>query len=160
MAVTSAGCAAAGGVDSAPAALTPASATEVEDGVRRFMTTVARDVTREGPSAWRHAFAEGPSFFMASDGQLVFPSGAAAAGAIPELVRTIRSIELRWGDDLRVDPLTASLAVVAASYREVRVDAAGKRVDDSGFFTGTTELRDGRWRFRNAHWSDPRPAAP
>jgi hypothetical protein len=88
------------------------------------------------------------------------PTGAAAAAAIPELVRTIHSIELKWGDDLRVDPLTASLAVVATSFHEVRMEGAGKRVEESGFFSGTAELRQGHWQFRNAHWSDPRPIAP
>ena len=54
---------------------------------------------------------------------------------------------------VRVDPLAENFAVVGASYHEVRVDTAGKRVDEDGFFTGTAEKREGRWQFRNAHWS-------
>ena len=141
-------------------ALTPKRAAAVEDGVRAFSRTVAHDVTEEGPAAWSKHFSASPSFFMAVDGHLVYPNGAAAMAAIPDLARTIKHIELRWGDDLRVDPLTADLAIVATSWHEVIVDAAGKRVEESGFFTGTAEYRDGRWQFRNAHWSVAVPPAP
>jgi hypothetical protein len=140
--------------------LTPKRAAAVEEGVRAFSRTVAHDVTEEGPSAWSKHFADSPSFFMAVDGHLVYPNGAAAMAAIPDLARTIKHIELRWADDLRVDPLTADLAIVATSWHEVIVDAAGKRVEETGFFTGTAEYRDGRWQFRNAHWSVAVPPAP
>jgi hypothetical protein len=157
-ALTAAGCVSVS--RNGPAALTPSEAASVEDAVRSFMAGVAHDVTQEGPAAWGTAFSDAPSFFMAVDGQLVFPTGAAARAALPELARSIPHIELAWGQDLRVDVLTASLAVVATSWREVRVDAAGHRVDEKGFFTGTVEYRDGRWHLRNAHWSDPRPQSP
>jgi hypothetical protein len=140
--------------------LTPARAAAVEDGVRAFTRTVAHDVTEEGPSAWRKHFADSPSFFMAVDGKLAFPSGAAMIAAIPDVARAIKHIELHWGDDLRVDPLTADLAVVGTSWHEVVTDAAGKRLETSGYFTGTVEHRDGRWQFRNAHWSSAAPASP
>jgi len=134
----------------------------VTDAVRQFAQDVAHDVTREGPAAWRRYFSPSPSFFMASDGQLVFSSAASAARGIDDLTRTVRSIELRWGDDLRVDPLSPDLAVLASSWSELRVAADGGRVTDRGFFTGVAERRDGRWKFRNAHWSvaAPEPKAP
>jgi len=72
---------------------------------------------------------------------------------IRDLPRLIQRIELEWGDDLRVDPMAPNLAMMAASYHEVQVSPAGTRVDERGFFTGTAEYRDGRWQFRNAHWS-------
>ena len=130
----------------------------VEDGVRAFVNTVAHDITEEGPAAWRRHFADSPSFFMASEGHLVFPNSASATAAIQDLTRTIKHIELQWGSDLRFDPLTRDLAVVAASYREVRVNADGSRVQEAGFFTGTAEYRNGRWQFRNAHWSVAPPS--
>jgi hypothetical protein len=145
--------------------LTPARASAVETGVRAFMSTVAHDVTQDGPSAWRKHFADTPSFFMAVNGQLVFADSAAVTAAIPDLARVIKHIELRWsnvrsGDDLRVDPLTADLAVVATSWHEVITDPAGNRVEATGYFTGTVGFRDGRWQFRNAHWSVAVPTAP
>lgn len=140
--------------------LTPERAAAVEEGVRSFTRTVAHDVTEDGPVAWRKHFADVPAFFMAVDGHLVYSSGAAAMAAIPDLARTIKHIELRWGDDLRIDSLTADLAVVAATWHEVIVDAAGKRMEETGYFTGVAEYREGRWQFRNAHWSAAAPPAP
>lgn len=151
--VTLAGCGTRQTGPSESQSLTPATARAVEDGVRAFTRTVANDVTQDGPAAWRKHFADSPSFFMAADGRLVFPNSAAAITGIQELARTIKKIELQWGDDLRVDPLTPSLAVVAASWHEVMVSAAGQRLEESGFFTAVTEYRGGRWQFRNAHWS-------
>jgi hypothetical protein len=140
--------------------LTAADAAAVDKDVRAFARVVAQDVSQEGPAAWRRHFADSPAFFMASDGQLAFPNSAAATAGIQAFARTIKTISLEWGDDLRVDPLTPRLAVMAASWREIRVDAAGARVDQAGFFTGVVEYRDGRWQFRDAHWSVAHPAAP
>ena len=117
--------------------LTPGRAAVVDDGVRAFMQVVAHDVTDDGPAAWRRHFADTPSFFMAVDGSMAFPNSAAATAGIQSFARTIKQIELRWGNDLRVDPLTPNLAVVASSYHEVQVKTAGQRVEENGFFTGT-----------------------
>jgi hypothetical protein len=126
-----------------------------EGDVRMFMTQVAHDVTQEGPVAWIKYFDDSPAFFMAVNGHLAFPDSDAAAVGTREFARTVKHIELIWGDDLRVDPLTADLAAVAVSWREIQIDNAGHRVEESGFFTGLVESRAGRWRFRNAHWSSP-----
>jgi len=131
----------------------------VEDQVRVFARQVAHDVTAEGPMAWRKHFADSPSFFMAVNGKMAFPNSAAVTAGLPDIARNIPHIELNWGDDLRVDPLTPQLAVLAASYHEVLVNPKGDRQDATGFFTGTAEYRDGRWQFRNAHWSMA-PSAP
>ena len=133
----------------------PASADNatVEKEVRAFMQAVSQDVTQEGPSAWRRHFADTPSFFMAVNGQMAFPDSATATTVIHDLSTSIKSIDLHWRDDLRVDPLTANLAVVATSYHEVMVFSSGQRMDGPGFFTGVVEYRDGRWQFRDAHWS-------
>jgi hypothetical protein len=133
--------------------LTPARAATVQRDVRAFASAVAHDVTQSGPAAWRKYFADTRSFFMAVDGNLVYANGAAAIADIPNLERSIKHIELRWGDDLHIDPLTPDFAVVAASWHEVITDATGKRTDVGGYFTGTAEPHDGRWQFRNAHWS-------
>ena len=132
--------------------LTPAAATAVEEGVRGLMRTVATDVSQHGPLAWRNYFDPGPSFFMAVNGRMAFPTGAAASEGTEAFAKTIQHIELAWGD-VRVDPLTPEFAMVAAPWREVQVDTAGHRVDESGFFSAITEYRGGRWQFRDAHWS-------
>jgi len=142
--------------------LTQARRAAVEEEARRFTATVAHDVTAEGPLAWRKHFADTPEFFMAVDGQLAFPNGHAAAQAIPGIARQIKHIELHWADDLRLDPLTENLCVVAASYTEVielQPGVEGMRGTQSGFFTGLAEKRNGQWQFRDIHWSQPVPPA-
>src|SRR5207237_7695897 len=116
----------------APAALSPAARSAVNAAVRQFAQDVAHGVTREGPAAWHRYFSPSPSFFMASDGQLVFSSAASAARGVDDLTRSLRSIELRWGDDLRVDPLTPDLAVRASSSAALPVAADAARATGRG----------------------------
>lgn len=140
---------------SPPVALTAAESAAIRQDVRSFVESVAHEVTQQGPSAWSRYFEDTPAFFMAVNGQLVFPSGAAAKQGIPNVARTFRRIDLQWGDDLRIDPLTRRFAVVAVPWHEILTDSAGHVTQQAGFFTATAELRDGHWQFRDAHWSAP-----
>ena len=135
--------------------VTPDEAVAVDRAVRAFMQTVAHSVTQDGPLAWIKYFDESPTFFMAVNGQMAFPNASAAQEGTRKFAHTIRQIELKWGDDLRVDPLTNEYAVVGGSWREVQVDTAGHSVIETGYFTALAEYRDGHWRIRNAHWSAP-----
>ena len=137
-------------------AMTPERAAGVDNEVREFAETVARDVTQDGPIAWRKHFSESPAFFMASEGRLQFPNSASAIAGIQELTRAIKHIELKWSD-LRVDPLTPELAGMRAGWHEVVEMSDGKRAESGGYFTGIAEHRNGRWQFRNAHWSVASP---
>lgn len=141
------------GCSSDPQQLTAKRTAEIDREVRAFAQDVARGVTREGPTAWRHYFSDSPEFFMAAEGKLAFSNGASAIAAIPDLARAIKQIDLKWGEELRVDPLAPDLAVMAAPYRETRTGPTGDRISDAGYFTGTTEFKGGHWQFRNAHWS-------
>lgn len=109
-----------------PALLSKERAGAVDKAVRAFAQDVARDVTRDGPIAWQKYFSDSSEFFMAVNGHLVFPNGPAAKAAMTGVARGFTHIELRWGDDLRIDPLAPDLAVMAASYHEVRIDASGR----------------------------------
>lgn len=153
-----AGCGLGFDVPTGSAQLTPARKAATEQEVRQFVAAVSHDITQQGPAAWEKHFADSPAFFMADEGKLVFPNRQAATQAIAELTRTIKHMELTWGDDLRVDPLTQELAQVASSWREVTVDKDGHQVIDAGFFTGLAERHDRKWQFRNAHWSVAVPA--
>jgi hypothetical protein len=119
------------------------------------MQTVSHSVTQDGPVAWLKYFDASPAFFMAVNGQMAFPNPAAAQEGTRKFAQTIRQIELKWGDDLRVDPLTNGFAIVGSSWREVLVDTTGHSVTETGYFTGLAEYREGHWQFRNAHWSAP-----
>src|SRR5258708_4895859 len=144
--------------------LTPASAAAIDESARTFMHTVAHDVTQEGPLAWLKFFNTGPEFFMAVNGQLAFPNAAAAKEGTQNFARTINRIDLTWGDDFRVDPLTAELAVVAASWREIQLDKAWHRIEEAGYFTGRAGDRHGRCRLLDPHRSalntPPPPRSP
>ncbi|HEX3747326.1 MAG TPA: hypothetical protein VHW09_25495 [Bryobacteraceae bacterium] len=146
-AMVSAGC------SNGPQRLTSARTVEIDREVRAFAQDVERGVTREGPTAWQRYFSESPEFFMAAEGRLAFSNGASAIAAMPDLARAIKQIDLKWGEDLRVDPLAPDLAVMAVPYREVRTGPTGDRISEAGYFTATTEFKGGHWQFRNAHWS-------
>lgn len=139
--------------------ITPARAATVEREVRQLMQSLAHDVTQQGPLAWLKYLEAGPSFFMAVNGQMAFPDGTAAREGTQSFARTMQHVELQWGD-LRVDPLTSQFALVGAPWREIRVDMAGRRIEDAGFFTALAEFRDERWQFRNAHWSSSPAPSP
>jgi hypothetical protein len=140
--------------------LTPAQAAVVAGDVRAFAHTVERDVTRQGPAAWSMHFENVPDFFMVVNGQMAFASGAAAMTAVPSVAAQYKQITLQWGEDLRVDPLTADLAVFAAPYHESMVTAGGHSIESNGYFTGVAEARNGSWKFRDAHWSEAPAALP
>lgn len=151
-AISAIGCGRSRGPVELGEALTEQGKAAVEGSVRQFMNSVEQGVTRDGPAAWSGEFSSDPTFFMVSDGMVVFPSGAAAAQGIQSLKAAIKRIELHWGEDLRVDALTPNFAVVGTSWQEVR-DMAGHEVKDQGYFTGLVERRNGKWEFRDAHWS-------
>jgi hypothetical protein len=135
--------------------VTPDGASSVDQAVRAFMLAVSHSVTQDGPMAWIKYFDSSPAFFMAVNGQMAFANATAAQEGTRTFAQTVPHIELKWGDDLRVDPLTNEFAVVAVSWREIQVDTAGHSVTETGYFTGVAEYRDGRWQFRDAHWSSP-----
>jgi len=154
-AITFAACAACRAGAEQSHSMQPDEAVAVERSVRSFMATVSHSVTQDGPLAWLKYFDASPAFFMAVNGQMAFPNAGSAQDGTRKFAQTIRHIELKWGDDLRVDPLTNELAMVAASWREIQVDTAGHSVTETGYFTALAEYRDGHWQFRDAHWSAP-----
>jgi hypothetical protein len=147
----------AGGAAGAQAPLTPAERAAVTAEVRQFMLRVASDITQHGPTAWRAQFSPTPQFFMAVNGTLAFADSAAASRGIAALPGIIKSIELKWGDDLRIDPLTAQFAVVASSYYEMQTHPDGTRTADRGYFTAVAERGAAGWTLRDAHWSSLTP---
>jgi hypothetical protein len=130
-------------------------AASVTRAVQEFMGAVARDVTAQGPHAWRKYLSHEHAFFMASNGQLVFESGEAAQQGIGALEQSIEHITLQWGQGLHVDPLSDTLAQVGVPFHETLVEKTGTRVSIDGYFTGLAEHNDAGWQFRSAHWSVP-----
>jgi hypothetical protein len=125
----------------------------VQDSVRRMTELIARDVSREGPVAWLRYFENSSGFFMASEGQLVFPNNDSATSFIRnKLVKSINKINLRW-NNLRIDPLTPKLAGISAAFHEEITGFDGRKKPEDGYFTGIAQQTRKGWQLRNAHWS-------
>ena len=113
---------------------------------------ISRDLHNDGPIAWLRYFSHSPHFFMASDGQLVFPNIDTANVFVPQFAKKIQRVDLTWSD-VRVDSLAPGLGVLAASFREIQFGAPSVRDTASGYFTGIVEYTKRGWKLRNAHWS-------
>jgi len=139
-----------------PETLDAPHAAALSDSVRQFAVRIARDLAQEGPAGWLRHFERHPSFFMASDGALVFPDNDSAAAFVDVLARQFAAIDLEW-IDLRVEPVAPGLAVIASSYREAITDTAGATIAFGGYVTGLAHHAADGWRLRNLHWSSPVP---
>src|ERR1700730_888683 len=106
LAVTLAACILCAAGASHPHSVTPDGASSVDQAVGGFTQPVSHSVTQYGPTAWIKYFDASPAFFMAVNGQMAFPNAAAAQEGTRTFAQTIRHIELKWGDDVRLDPLT------------------------------------------------------
>lgn len=125
----------------------------VKNNVQKMMDSVSENISLNGPIAWLEHFENSPEFFMASDGQLVFPNIDSAESFIRNiLVNRIHKIKLEWSD-VQVDPISISFAGVAANWHEDITDSANKTVSQSGYFTAIAVNTSNGWRLRNAHWS-------
>ena len=126
----------------------------IRDSVQQFTAAIAEGLSRDGPIAWLRYFEDNSAFFMASDGDLVFPSIDSATAFVQLLSGRVSAIELEWVD-VRVEPLAPGIAVIGASYRESITDTAGAEITFGGFMTGVANHTAEGWRLRNLHWSSP-----
>ena len=133
--------------------LTKEQSSVVKDSVQQMFESIATAVSHEGPLAWLRYFENSPDFYMAADGQLVFPDNHAATNFLKNIyAKSVSRIELRW-KDIRIDPLTSKTAGVAAIFHEDITDTAGKMSPSDGYFTGIAEQTAQGWQLLNAHWS-------
>jgi hypothetical protein len=123
------------------------------DSVKKFAESMAQDVSGKGPVEWLQYFKNSPDFFMASDGQLVFPNYDSASNFIKNtLPKKISKIELSW-KNIRVDSLAEGLASLSADFHEDITDNTGKKIPEDGYFTSVAQYTIQGWRLCNAHWS-------
>ena len=143
----------AGSCSSNKDSLTPAQASVVKDSVQKMAESIAAAVSHEGPMAWIRYFENSPGFFMASEGQLVFPNNAMANDFIKnKLVKIMPKIELHWSN-IRIEPLTRDLASLAATFHEDISYADGRKLPSDGYFTAVARQTSQGWKLHNAHWS-------
>jgi hypothetical protein len=118
-----------------------------------MVESIAKNISHERPVVWLRYFENAPDFFMASDGQMVFPNNATATNFINDvLIRVIPKIQLYWSN-IRIDPFSTNLAGISAVYHEDITDSAGKMTPHDGYFTGIAHQTSQGWKLRNAHWS-------
>jgi hypothetical protein len=123
------------------------------DSVRQLMAQIAEDVSRNGPIVWLKYFMDSSAFFMVSDGQLVFPSYDSAFQFVKtKLIRVMIDIQLSW-KDIRIDPLTQDLAIIAASFNERITDSSHHQMNSRGYFTALAQQTHLGWKLRDANWS-------
>lgn len=139
---------------SEPSVLDPAQAAVVESSVRELTATIAADLAREGPDGWLPHFSDEGTFFMVSDGVMVFPDLDTAVKHVHALDATISRMDLIW-DDIRVTPMSLQTAVVAAAYHELLVNTAGGETRFKGFVTMLAVNTKAGWRLQHLHWSTP-----
>jgi|SRR6185312_12393197 len=132
--------------------------TVVKDSVLRMTANIAADVSNNGPQAWLRYFENTPGFFMANEGELPFCDYPSAKTVILTVVaKKISQVKLKWSN-LRVDPLTDSLAAVGADFHEDQILANKQRLYIDGYFTGLAHFDGHSWKLRDLHWS-VKPAA-
>jgi hypothetical protein len=125
----------------------------VQDNVQLMVESIAKNISNEGPVVWLRYFENTPDFFMASDGLLVFPDIDTATDFLNnKLIKMMPEIQLSWSN-IRIDPLTTTLANISAVYHEDITDSTGKMTPHDGFFTGIAHKTSLGWKLRNAHWS-------
>jgi hypothetical protein len=125
----------------------------VQDSVRLMLASISQNVSQNSPVAWLSYFENEPSFYMASQGELVFPNHDSARIFIDSiLVKIMPKIKLQWSN-ISIDPISINWADARAYYHEDVTDSSGKTRPENGYFTALVHRRKEGWKLRNAHWS-------
>jgi hypothetical protein len=130
--------------------------TGMHEGVHLMSEAIVKDLHNEGPIAWLQYFSDSKQFFMASDGQLVFPNIDSANAFVPRFAKHIQRVDLTW-NDIRIDSLTPDFGLMAATFHEALIGASGVQDTPTGYFTGVVENTATGWKLRDAHWSTLSP---
>jgi hypothetical protein len=125
----------------------------VVQGVRTMAANIASDIGTKGPIAWLDYFEQSPNFFMANEGQCVFPNNDSATRFVREVVaKNILKVNLKWSN-MHIDSLSPTLAMMSADFHEDLIDKDNHTMPQDGYFTGVAEETSTGWKLRNLHWS-------
>ena len=131
----------------------PVDTESVQKAVRKMAADIANDLSVTGPTAWLNYFEQTPGFFMANNGQRVFANNDSATHFVKEVLAVnIMKISLKW-NNVYVDSLSPTLAIMSASFDEVLIDKNNQNIKQGGYFTGTVEKTADGWKLHNLHWS-------
>ena len=122
--------------------------------VKEFSETLIKDLHDIGPSGWLLHFDPSEEFYMASDGNLVFPDADSATVFVNQLSETLDIIDLELLD-LRQDHHSSGFVSIASPYEESITDKQGSVILFGGFVTMLLIKNGDEWKIRNLHWSSP-----
>ena len=106
-----------------PASVYDDAAAAIE--IRAELAAIAVDLENGGPAAWLPHFVRDGTFWMASEGELKFPTYADAEVAVLGFAPSIERMELLWPDP-RVEVLGPELASFGVDYAELLVQTDGE----------------------------------
>ena len=138
---------------------TDAESAAIRDSAATMFEAIPARLAADGPEGWLAVFEDSPTFLMASDGAIAFPSADSAAAFLAVFGPTVAAMDLEWRD-VHITPLGPGLAAVAAGYDERIIQASGDTLRFGGYVTGVARSRDGTWRLQHLHWSSPRNDGP
>jgi len=111
-------------------------------------------LAERGPSAWLDFFEDSPSFFMASDGAVVFADPSAARDFLADFAPRVSAMTLTWHDP-RFEDLGGGVVAVTAGYDETIRMTDGAESSFGGRMSGVVRRTGGAWRLQHLHWSSP-----
>jgi hypothetical protein len=139
--------------------LTDAQRGAIADSVREMASSLAAQISAHGYRGFPPVMDSAPGYVWAYNGFFAFTSFdsmAAWTRTDPEP----RVPEVFAWDSVRVEPLAAGIAGVAATYTETRPDSAGRPKTEKGVFTAVAVHRPGGWKLTTAHTSTLPPPPP
>jgi hypothetical protein len=132
----------------------PAGQSDSEKEVRKLLDIIADDLAQKGPLAWLKHFSTDETFFMASDGKVVFPDYQTAKTFLEDFAPKVAKMKINWSN-VRVQMIERNTALVGAAYDEVIAEKSGEEKKIGGYFSGIAVRQAGGWKLRHLHWSSP-----
>jgi hypothetical protein len=126
-----------------------------EQRVEAFFEGIPSALAAGGPAAWLDVFDDTPSFFMASDGSLVFPDRATAETFLADFAPRVRTMSLAWIEP-RFTMLAEGVVAVASAYVETIAMTDGTESTFAGYVSGVIRASADEWKLQHLHWSSPR----
>ncbi|MDA1263595.1 MAG: nuclear transport factor 2 family protein [Planctomycetota bacterium] len=130
--------------------------TDVEAGVHDLAERISADLAARGPEAWLEHFVDDDTFFMASEGRLLFEDRAALEAAMDTFDPQVLRMRLIWKGP-QVEVLGPEIAILHSDYEEVIEQRDGTLMHYQGYFTSVALRVGAHWKLQSAHWSAEEP---
>jgi len=142
------------GCDGAPRQAPVAADDAALEGARALVTSIPAALAERGPSAWLDYFEDSPSFFMVSDGAIVFADLPAARDFLAGFAARVSALTLSWHEP-RYENVGGGVVVVTAGFDETIRMTDGTESSFGGRMSGVVRRAGDGWRLQHLHWSTP-----